>query len=163
MARGLLPESKQGSITSLLFESEDRTLANEQVIQGRWNEIKGQVKSKWGQITDDDLQDFQGDVDQLIGTIQRKTGEAREGIEQFFEDLSTNGASTISRASESVRQYAQHAADTVQETTHQAAESMCEGYADVEDMVRRRPSESLAVCVGVGIITGVVLGLMVRR
>lgn len=138
-------------------------MINEQVIQGRWNEIKGKVKSKWGQVTDDDLKNFKGDVDQLIGTIQRKTGEARQSVEQFFEDLSSNGASTIGRAGESVRQYAQHAAEAVQESTYQAAESVREGYGDVEDMVRQRPGESLAVCFGVGIITGVVLGLMVRR
>jgi len=138
-------------------------VTNEQVIKGNWNEIKGKVKSKWGEITDDDLKNFRGDVDQLVGTIQRKTGEARESIERFFADLTSNGAASISRASESVREYAQHAMEAVQDSTHHAADSVREGYGEVEDMVRQRPGESLAVCFGVGIITGVVLGLMLRR
>jgi ElaB/YqjD/DUF883 family membrane-anchored ribosome-binding protein len=101
-------------------------------------------------------------VDQLVGTIQRKTGETRESIEQFFEQFSSNGASAIGRAGETVRAYAQQAAETVQETSKQAAESVREGYAEVEDMVRKRPAESLAACFGVGVITGVVVGLLLR-
>jgi len=60
-------------------------MTNQQTLQGNWNEIKGQLRSKWGSLTDDDLAIFNGNVEQLVGTIQRKTGEAREGIEQFFE------------------------------------------------------------------------------
>jgi uncharacterized protein YjbJ (UPF0337 family) len=136
---------------------------NEQTLQGNWNEIKGKLRSKWGSLTDDDLMVFNGDVDQLMGTIQRKTGEARESIEQFFKQFSSNGASAISRASETVRDYAQQAAESVQETSKQAAESVREGYADVEELVRQRPAESLAVCFGVGVITGVVVSLLLRR
>jgi len=51
-------------------------MINEQVLQGNWNEIKGKIRSKWGQLTNDDLQSFDGNVDRLVGLIQRKTGEA---------------------------------------------------------------------------------------
>ena len=138
-------------------------MINQQTLQGNWNEIKGKLRSKWGSLTDDDVLVFNGNVDQLVGTIQRKTGEARESIEQFFEQVSANGASAIGRAGEAVRSYAQHAAETVQESSKQAADSVREGYAEVEDMVRRRPAESLAVCFGVGVVTGVVVSLLLRR
>jgi len=137
-------------------------MVNQQTLQGNWNEIKGKLRSKWGTLTDDDLKSFNGNVDQLVGTIQRKTGEARESIEQFFDSLSSEGASAIGRATESVRAYANQAAETIQETSKQATESVREGYAEVEDMVRQRPAESLAVCFGVGVITGVVLSLLMR-
>ena len=139
------------------------TMINQQTLQGNWNEIKGKLRSKWGALTDDDLLVFNGNVDQLLGTIQRKTGEARESIEQFFEQFSANGASAIGQAGETVRAYAQQAADAVQETSKHAAASVREGYAEVENMVRQRPAESLAVCFGVGVITGVVVGLLLRR
>ena len=138
-------------------------MTNEQTLQGNWNEIKGKLQSKWGALTDDDLLVFNGNVDQLLGTIQRKTGEARESIEHFFEQFSANGASAVGQAGETVRVYAQQAAEAVQKTSQQAAESVREGYAEVENMVRRRPAESLAVCFGVGVITGVVVGLLLRR
>ncbi len=137
-------------------------MINQQTLQGNWNEIKGKLHSKWGSLTEDDLAVFNGNVEQLLGTIQRKTGEARESIEQFFEQFGANGDSAVSRAGETVRAYAQQAVDTVQETSKQAAASAREGYAEVEGLVRQRPAESLAVCFGVGVITGVVVGLLFR-
>jgi uncharacterized protein YjbJ (UPF0337 family) len=137
-------------------------MVNQQTLQGNWNQIKGKLRSKWGALTDDDVAIFNGNVDQLMGTIQRKTGEARESIEQFFEQFSSNGASVMGQAAETARAYAHQAAETVQQTSKQAAASVREGYSEVEDMVRQRPAESLAVCFGVGVITGVVVGLLFR-
>jgi len=138
-------------------------MVNVQTLQGNWNEIKGKLRSKWGQLTGDELQNFNGNVDQLVGTIQRKTGEARSTIEHFLEELSTNGASAVSRASEAVREYATQAAETVQESTKQAAESMRKGYREAEEMIKQRPGESAAVCFGVGVVVGLLLGLTMRR
>lgn len=137
-------------------------MINQQTLQGNWHEIQGKLRSKWGSLTDDDVKEFDGNVEQLIGKIQKKTGAARESIEQFFEQFASNGASAVSRAGEAVRAYAQKATDAVQETSHQAADSVREGYADVEDMVRQRPAQSLAVCFGAGVITGVVISLLLR-
>jgi uncharacterized protein YjbJ (UPF0337 family) len=137
-------------------------MTSQQTLQGNWHEIKGKLRSKWGSLTDDDLTMFNGNVEQLVGAIQRKTGEARESIEQFFEQLTSEGAAAISRAGESVRSRAQRVADSVQQTSQKAAASMREGYADVEAVVRQRPAESLAVCFGVGVITGVVVTLLWR-
>ena len=52
-------------------------MVNEQVLSGKWNEISGKIREKWGQLTDDDMQTFHGNATQLVGLIQRKTGEAR--------------------------------------------------------------------------------------
>ncbi len=137
-------------------------MINQQTLQGNWNEIKGKLRSKWGSLTDDDLKVFNGNVEQLVGTIQRKTGAARESIEHFVEQLSSDGASAISRASETVRAGAQQAVEMVQETSKQAAASVRKGFTEVEDMVKQRPAESLAVCFGAGVITGVVVTLLLR-
>lgn len=137
-------------------------MISQQTLQGNWNEIKGLLRSKWGALTDDDVMVFDGNVEQLLGTIQRRTGEARESVEQFFEQFNSNGASAINRASETVRAGAQHAVDNAQEASDRAAATMREGYAEVEDMVRQRPIESIAVCFGAGVITGVVVSLLLR-
>ncbi len=134
-----------------------------QTLQDNWHEIKGMLRSKWGALTDDDLQVFNGNMEQLMGTIQRKTGEARESVEHFFEQFGSKGTAAVGQAGESVRVFAQRATEAVQESTKKAAASVREGYAEVEGMVRRRPAESLAVCFGAGIITGVVVGLLLRR
>jgi uncharacterized protein YjbJ (UPF0337 family) len=137
-------------------------MINAQTLQANWDEIKGKLRSKWDSLTEDDLQMFNGNVEQLVGGIQRSTGEARASIEQFFEQFSSDGAAAISRANETVRAYAQQATENVQQASKHAADAVREGYADVERVVQQRPAESLAVCFGVGIITGVVVGLLFR-
>jgi uncharacterized protein YjbJ (UPF0337 family) len=137
-------------------------MISQQTLQGNWNEIKGVLRSKWGALTDDDVMVFNGNVEQLMGTIQRRTGEARESIEQFFEQLDSKGAGAINWVGETVRAAAQQGVDAVQETSHRTAASAREGYAEVEDMVRQRPIESVAVCFGAGVITGLVVSLLLR-
>ena len=137
-------------------------MTNQQILEGNWNEIKGKLRQKWGQLTDDDLPQIRGDADQIIGAIQRKTGEAREAIEQYLQEISGSAASAISTAAETVRDYAQYAAANVQHTAKQAAGEVRAGYNEAERFVRDRPGESLLVCFGVGLITGVVIALSLR-
>ena len=48
-------------------------------IKGDWNITKGKLKQKWAKLTDDDLQFAEGKQDELLGRIQKRTGETREG------------------------------------------------------------------------------------
>ena len=148
-------------------------MVNEQTLQGSWNEIKGKLRQKWGQLTNDDLQSAHGNVDQLIGLIQRKTGEARSSIEKFLDEASSGGASAFSQATETAREYAQQAVENIQgrskqaaeqfrKTYDQAGESFRHGYEEAEHMIKDRPAESAAVCFGVGMLVGVILGLSLR-
>jgi uncharacterized protein YjbJ (UPF0337 family) len=132
-------------------------MVNQQTLQGNWNEIKGKLRTKWGQLTNDDVQTFDGNVERLVGLIQRKTGEARNSVEKYLDELTSDGASGISGAAESVREYANQAAETFSQTSRQAAESMRHGYEEAERMVKERPAESLAVCFGAGVLVGVVM------
>ena len=133
-----------------------------QVLDHDWNELKDQLRQKWGQLTDNDLPKVRGDVDHLVGIIQRKTGEGREAIEAYLERLSGSTASAVGTATEAVRDYAQRAVESVQHTGKQAADQMRAGYDGAERFVRARPGESLLVCFGVGLITGVVVALALR-
>ncbi len=51
---------------------------NESVISGKWKEIKGEIKKTWGNLTDDEIDQAQGNVESLAGTIQKKFGLAKE-------------------------------------------------------------------------------------
>ena len=59
-------------------------------VKGNWNELKGKLKSKWGMLNDDDLAYEEGQDDQLIGRIQKKTGQTREAIRDFINKLNKN-------------------------------------------------------------------------
>jgi uncharacterized protein YjbJ (UPF0337 family) len=137
-------------------------MVNEQMLQGRWNEIKGKIKEHWGLLTDDDLQAFQGNLDQLVGTIQRKTGETRETIEEYLNQVTSEGPSVMGRAGETARQYAEQATSTIQDASRQAMEGMRQGYSQAGRMVQQNPGQSVAIAAGAGLFVGVLLGLMMR-
>lgn len=56
-------------------------------IKGNWNALKGKLKQKYADLTDDDLTYTQGKEDELVGRIQRKTGRTREEINEFIRGL----------------------------------------------------------------------------
>jgi uncharacterized protein YjbJ (UPF0337 family) len=55
-------------------------------IKGSWKNMRGKAKERWGELTDDDLQRAEGNRDQLVGTIQKKYGVAREEAERQVDD-----------------------------------------------------------------------------
>lgn len=60
---------------------------NKHEIEGNWNIIKGKVKEQWGELTDDDVDQIEGEMDQLAGAIQKRYGrsldEARKEINSW--------------------------------------------------------------------------------
>jgi uncharacterized protein YjbJ (UPF0337 family) len=137
-------------------------MTNRLILDGNWNEIKGKLRHKWGQLTDDDLPQIRGDAEQIIGAIQRKTGEARDAIEQYLQEMFGSAASAIGTASETVSDYAQDASGAVQHAARQTADQVRGGYHEAERFVRDRPGASLAVCFGVGVIAGIVIAASLR-
>jgi len=56
------------------------------VIKGEWNIIKGHLKQKWAKLTDDDLQFIEGKQEELLGRIQKRTGESRDAVESAIKE-----------------------------------------------------------------------------
>ena len=56
-------------------------------IKGNWNTVKGKLKQQYGELTDDDLTYSEGQEDELIGTIQKKTGKTKDEIKDFIDSL----------------------------------------------------------------------------
>ena len=135
---------------------------NAQELQGQWNTLRGRVKEKWGQLTDDDLQIQGGNVDQLVGRIQQKTGEGREAIERFLNDLTSRGSGAISQAAEAVSSYAQQAGERLRERYGDYADQARERYDQAQDLVRHNPTQSVAAAFGVGLVAGLIVGLALR-
>jgi len=55
-------------------------------IKGDWNVTKGKLKQKWAKLTDDDLQFLEGKQEEMVGRIQKVTGETREAVEKVIKD-----------------------------------------------------------------------------
>ena len=59
---------------------------NKLEIKGDWNIAKGKLKQKWAKLTDDDLQYADGKHHELVGRIQKRTGETREAVEKAVKE-----------------------------------------------------------------------------
>jgi uncharacterized protein YjbJ (UPF0337 family) len=60
-------------------------------VEGKWKQMKGLVRTRWGKLTDDDLELIKGQKDQLVGTIQERYGiqkdEAQRQVEEWNHTL----------------------------------------------------------------------------
>jgi uncharacterized protein YjbJ (UPF0337 family) len=55
-------------------------------IKGDWNIVKGKIKQKYAQLTDNDLRYEDGREDELVGRIQKRTGDTKEAVQQFVDE-----------------------------------------------------------------------------
>ncbi|MCY1430814.1 hypothetical protein D3C76_564970 [compost metagenome] len=62
---------------------------NTDVIKGKWKQLSGSLKEKWGKLTDDDLKVADGHAEYLVGKLQERYGWSRERAEQEVRDFSS--------------------------------------------------------------------------
>jgi len=60
---------------------------NEDVLKGKWHQLKGDVKSRWGKLTDDDVDRAAGDAEKLIGRLQERYGYQRDEAKREVDDF----------------------------------------------------------------------------
>ena len=60
---------------------------NWDVIKGKWGQVKGKAREKWGDLTDDDLDKIAGEKDQLVGRLQERYGWARDEAERSANEF----------------------------------------------------------------------------
>jgi uncharacterized protein YjbJ (UPF0337 family) len=57
---------------------------NQDIFEGKWKEMRGQVKEWWGELTDDDLDRVSGKADQIVGLLQKKYGYTKEHAQEEY-------------------------------------------------------------------------------
>ena len=60
-------------------------MPNSEEIKGNWNEMKGKIKQKFADLTDDDLLFEEGKEDEMWGKLQQKLGKTKKEIQSLFE------------------------------------------------------------------------------
>jgi len=69
---------------------------NQDIIQGKWNQIRGALKAKWGKLTEDDLSRADGNAQYLVGKLQERYGwhkdQAEREIREFERTLTQKAA-----------------------------------------------------------------------
>lgn len=117
---------------------------NEDIFAGQWKEIRGELKSWWGKLTDDDFDWIGGQKDKLIGLIQERYGytrdQARDEMERRFDEYS-NKASEITK---SAAKRLEAAGSYLQE------KRLADIANDFVGLVRKYPVQSLLFGLGLG-------------
>ncbi|MBO3758721.1 CsbD family protein [Ciceribacter sp. L1K23] len=55
-------------------------------IEGKWKQVKGEAKAQWGKLTDDDLDQINGNREKLAGKLQEQYGKDKETAEREIDD-----------------------------------------------------------------------------
>jgi uncharacterized protein YjbJ (UPF0337 family) len=68
-------------------------MVNEDILKGKWKQIRGEAQKKWGKLTDDDLDKINGDRKIFLGRLQEKYGVAQEDAETMLDEFERDQAS----------------------------------------------------------------------
>lgn len=60
---------------------------NQDIAQGKWEQLKGSIKEKWGDLTDDDITQINGNAQKMCGVLQEKYGKNRIEAEREVDDF----------------------------------------------------------------------------
>jgi uncharacterized protein YjbJ (UPF0337 family) len=60
---------------------------NKDILKGKWLQVKGDVRNWWGKLTDDDVDQIQGNSEKFIGKLQERYGYGREQAEKEIDDF----------------------------------------------------------------------------
>jgi len=127
-------------------------MQNQQQMTNKWREVRQKLKEKWNQLSDQDLRSFDGNVEHLIGQIQRKTGESRAAIEHFLDEFM-----------DTLNEEGSEMASQIRETAQQGYEAVRDTYAEAERAVQRRPAQAVAVAFGLGMVAGLGVVFLLRE
>lgn len=62
-------------------------MLNEDTIKGKWNEIKGEIRTQWGKMSDDELEKTSGNITSIAGLIQQRYGAKKEEVQEKLNGI----------------------------------------------------------------------------
>jgi len=60
---------------------------NTDIIKGKWNQLKGEMRHRWGKLSEDDLNEVKGDAEKFIGKLQERYGYARDRARKEMDEF----------------------------------------------------------------------------
>ena len=138
-------------------------MVSQTVLDENWNEIRETLKSKWKQLSDKDLRSFGGTADQLVQMIQRRTGQARNAIENQLEEMISQGRSLQKQVGKYFSGAASQAGEACEEGYDLAAQKLTDGYKLASRYAKENPGAALAILFGSGLLAGLGVAMLMRR
>lgn len=147
-------------------------------FDNRWDEIKGQLKQRYGQLTDDDLTFVEGKGEELLARLREKLGVSSEDLNAVLDEAYAAGGrldAARQKAGEIAAEVRAKAADAVDELKNHAGVAFDQAKAqagvvygqarqqargfwhDGEEYIRHNPKESLVVALFAGFVAGLLI------
>lgn len=63
---------------------------NDDILKGKWKEMTGEVKRRWGKLTDDDMLEIKGNAEKLRGSLQKRYGYSKDEAQREWDDFVSN-------------------------------------------------------------------------
>ena len=60
---------------------------NQDILEGKWKQLRGEIRETWGELTDDEIDQIAGKLDKLAGILQEKYGWTRDEAERHIDDF----------------------------------------------------------------------------
>ena len=114
-------------------------------IEGSWNELKGKAKSKWGNLTDDELTQIGGKKDELLGHLQARYGYSKDKAKQEMESW----LESLEQSSDTVMAQVTAAKDGAKQVADNFTTAM-------QKSVENNPAATLAMVAAVAFVIGAI-------
>ena len=126
-------------------------MVSQEQLEGKWKEIKGKIQKHFGQLTDDDLDQINGNISVLLGKIAQRYGltkeKAQEQWNEFLEDLEDQGID-LKSTMESISNMANNFVDYAKEAAKSSSK-----------FTKEKPATAL----GIVALLGFIVGLFIAR
>jgi uncharacterized protein YjbJ (UPF0337 family) len=111
---------------------------NRDILAGKWKQMRGELKTWWGKLTDDDVDMIGGQKDKLIGLLQERYGYTREQAEQEIERRLQEYGDKTGGAVASMSAKAQQLGGTAVRKANEAAPVIGEKMKSLATMIREK-------------------------
>lgn len=78
-------------------------MLNTDILKGKWKEIKGDIRTQWGKLTDDEVEKTAGNLTSIAGIIEQRYGEKKEEIEKKLNTISAKFATETAALKEQLK------------------------------------------------------------
>jgi uncharacterized protein YjbJ (UPF0337 family) len=128
---------------------------NEDIFAGQWRQMRGELKSWWGKLTDDDFDIIGGQKDKLIGLVQEKYGYARDHAEQQVERRLKEFGDKTSGVVANITAKAQELGATAANKANEAATVVGEKIGSLANVIRENaPHEGTVATAATAVVDG---------
>lgn len=126
------------------------------MIEGSWDEIKGKIQSKWGKLTDNDLEKIDGSYTELTGRLQKLYGYKASQVQREIEDFFDSGDfdRIKNKALNKVNEIKNIVFETLDEYFQSAKRKSIDAERAIVEYVSENPLKTIGFAAAAGVLVG---------